>query len=125
MKEVSAQKKKLTRKAMSFIDEAVRLSREEKQRQAEERREARRLGMKQDFTVTIEDEKPPSPPPAMEEYDEEQARHAELGDDYVPRAAESGSDEDRSDHGGESSRKRKRDPPERVPSQKERMKEAL
>merc|ERR1719247_3250806 len=87
---------------MSFVDEAVRLSREEKMRQAAERREARQLGLKVSVgTVTIEDD--PVPKPVSEatmddSYMESDARHGEFDlANYEIRAAESGGEEDGDD----------------------------
>lgn len=127
MKEVNNVKRKLTRKAMGFIDEAVRLSREEKLRQAAERREARELGLKNQVSlVEIEDDVVPDPirEAATDDAFFESAAHGQLDENYEFRPAESGGEED--DDGNQTAKKRTRvEIQERKKSHKELMDEAL
>jgi len=133
MKEVNSVKRRLTQKAMKFVDEAVRRSLEEKQRQATERREARQLGLGKEAescTVLIEEDVELSEPERQETgEDNHLASYAELGDDYDPDASgfkpASDEEEDDDDEEKKAKKKRKTEAKERKASHKEQMSEAL
>jgi len=89
MKDVNSVKRRLTQKAMKFVDEAVRRSREEKERQAIEKREARQTGKSEKDMLTVLIEEDVEEPEAPEEsYLDAQA--PEIGDDELARYENSG-----------------------------------
>lgn len=130
--EVNDIKRKLTQKAMRFVDEAVRISREEKARQAAERREARQLGLgNEGITVLIEDDVP-KPEPVRRARIEEAAPESDARDgdtdryqDYGDSGFRPASGEEESDDENRLKKRKIESVSIRKPSHKEQMSKAL